>query len=68
VTPDSAARRGPVGEFVDLTPLKTDARAGYPPAHPYRLAVEALPELVPRVEFQTHLRLLLPLSRVREER
>ncbi|MFI5418987.1 MAG: hypothetical protein ACHQ2Y_08860 [Candidatus Lutacidiplasmatales archaeon] len=46
--------------------MKGDARAGYPPSHPYRLAVEALPDSVPAAEFQAQLRILLPLSRIKE--
>lgn len=51
---------------VRLRDLKEDARASYPPSHPYRLAVESLPEFVPVGEFQAQLRILLPLARLRE--
>jgi hypothetical protein len=59
---------GPVPERIDLGPLKGDARAGYSPSHPYRLALEALPDSVSRTEYLAHLRILIPLARVREER
>lgn len=52
---------------IDLAPLKEDARSGYPPAHPYRLAVEGLPDSVPLDAFLAQLRVLLPLSRVKED-
>jgi hypothetical protein len=55
-----------LSDLVALGPLKCDARAGYPPTHPYRLAVEALPDSVPTVEFLAQLRILLPLSKVKE--
>ena len=66
MTPEKAPEPGPVRDRVDLAELKGDARAGYPPSHPYRLAVEALPDSVSAAEFQAQLRILLPLSRVRE--
>jgi hypothetical protein len=56
-----------VTDRVDLAPLKGDARAGYSPGHPYRLAVEALPDSVPAAEFRAQLRILLPLARIRED-
>jgi hypothetical protein len=56
----------PVSERVDLAPLKGDARAGYPPTHPYRLAVEALPDSVSSAEYLAQLRILIPLARIRE--
>jgi hypothetical protein len=55
-----------MSDLYDLAPLKRDARAGYPPAHPYRLAVEALPDSVPPAEFLAQLRVLLPLARIKE--
>ncbi|MCI4321736.1 MAG: hypothetical protein L3K05_05465 [Thermoplasmata archaeon] len=56
-----------MSDLLDIGPLKGDARAGYPPSHPYRLAVEALPDSVPRQAFLAQLRILLPLSRIRED-
>jgi hypothetical protein len=55
-------------DLVATAPLKRDARVGYPPGHPYRLAVEGLPDVVRAGELVAQLRILLPLSRIREER
>jgi hypothetical protein len=66
VTPEKTPESGGLRERVDLAPLKGDARAGYPPHHPYRLAVEALPDHIPADELRAQLRILLPLSRVKE--
>lgn len=57
---------GPSKDRVGLGPLKGDARTGYAPGHPYRLAVEALPDSIDRDEFRAQLRILLSLSRVKE--
>lgn len=68
MTPERPTEPGAAGGRLDLAPLKGEARAGYPPTHPYRLAVEALPDSVPAAEFLAQLRILLPLSRLREDR
>lgn len=65
--PPDEPQREPAGNRVDLTPLKGDARTGYPPAHPFRLAIEALPDSVTHPEFLAQLRILLPLTRIRED-
>jgi hypothetical protein len=52
-------------ERIGLGPLKEDARSGYEPCHPYRLAVESLPDEVTASDFLAELRILLPLARVR---
>jgi hypothetical protein len=51
--------------LVDLVPVKGDAHAHYPPGHPYRLAVEALPYSVTRDSHLAYLQILVPLARIR---
>ncbi len=43
--------------------LKKAVRAGYQERHPFRLAVEALPDTMNRPEFRAAMRMLLPLTR-----
>jgi hypothetical protein len=57
-----------VSPQLDLSGLKEHARRVYAPGHPYRLAVEALPESVSDEAYVAQLRILIPLARVREER
>jgi hypothetical protein len=66
VSPEEARKPEPVGGRVDLATLKGDARTAYSPSHPYRLAVEALPDTVSAAEYRAQLRILLPLSRVKD--
>jgi hypothetical protein len=66
VTVPSTPEEGPRQDRVKLATLKGDARTGYAPTHPNRVAVESLPDEVSRAEFVAQLRILLPLSRVRE--
>jgi hypothetical protein len=56
-----------VNDRILTAPLKDDARAAYGPGHPFRLAVESLPDSVPLPEFLAQLRILLPLSRVKAD-
>jgi hypothetical protein len=67
VTPQRELQRESVKERIHLAPLKGDARAGYPASHPYRLAVEALPDSVSRDAYLAQLPILLSLARVRED-
>ena len=48
----------------DLTELKRRIRTRLPTDHPFRVAVEALPDHVSAEEFLVHLRILLPLARL----
>jgi hypothetical protein len=48
----------------DLTDLKRHVRTRFGTEHPFRIAVEALPDTVSRDEFLVHLRILLPLARL----
>lgn len=49
---------------VDLTVLRKHVRANLPSGHPFRIAVEALPESLRQEEYLLHLRVLLPLARL----
>ena len=53
---------------VGISPLREYARSAYPAGHPFRLAIEALPDHVSGAEFLAQLRILLPLARIREDR
>jgi|HubBroStandDraft_1064217.scaffolds.fasta_scaffold394583_2 hypothetical protein len=52
-------------ETPSLRELRRHVQAEYSPNHPFRLAIEALPDSVRAPEFQAQLRILLPLSRVK---
>lgn len=66
MTPAFSPRRLPSTTRIRLAPLKDDARARYCAVHPYRLAVEALPDSVTREEFIVQLRILLALARAKD--
>lgn len=66
MTPTFSPQRLRTTTRIGLALLKDDARTRYSAAHPYRLAVEALPDSVTCEEFVAQLRILLPLGRVRE--
>jgi hypothetical protein len=48
----------------DLSVLKRHVRARLAGDHPFRIAVEALPDSISQDEFLVHLRILLPLARI----
>lgn len=48
----------------DLSELKRRVRRSLAAEHPFRIAVEALPDFVSREDFLVHLRILLPLARL----
>lgn len=48
----------------DLSVLKARVRTKLATDHPFRLAVEALPDFVSQEDFLVHLRILLPLARL----
>ena len=48
----------------DLTGLKRHVRSKLAAEHPFRIAVEALPDKISQAEFLVHLRILLPLARL----
>jgi len=50
--------------FRNLTGLKRHVRTKLSAGHPFRIAVEALPDAVSQEEFLVHLRILLPLARL----
>jgi hypothetical protein len=48
----------------DVTVLKRHVRSKLAAEHPFRIAVEALPDTISQDEFLVHLRILLPLARL----
>ncbi len=53
---------------VSTSAVKRAAEAEFPLGHPYRLAVERMPESLPFEAYQAWLRVLIPLARIREDR
>lgn len=62
------AQKNPLEARLDLTRLREHVRARFPADDPFRVAVEALPDSLTREEYLVHLRVLLPLARLREAR
>ena len=52
-------------DTVDLRPLKEFVRRELATGHPFRKAIEVLPDSEPLEDFDAQLRVLLPLARMK---